>query len=51
MLNDDAVPVSERPARIVEATGLRVAGNIRAGAAYRRALLEAAIGEALDALR
>ncbi len=50
VLNDEAVPISERPARGIAATGLRIAENTRAGAAYRRALLEAAIGEALDTL-
>jgi CO/xanthine dehydrogenase FAD-binding subunit len=50
VLNDGAIPVSERPARAIDAAGLRIADNARASAAYRRALLESAIGEALDAL-
>lgn len=50
VLNDDAIPVAERPARAIEATGLRIMNNERAGAAYRRALLEAAISEALASL-
>lgn len=51
VLNAGDIPVEQRPARAVAASGLRIPDNERASAGYRQALLESAIAEALDALR
>ncbi|MFP4345472.1 MAG: FAD binding domain-containing protein [Anaerolineales bacterium] len=50
VLNEGALEVGERAARVVDAVPFKVFDDLRASAAYRRALTEKAIGEALRAL-
>lgn len=50
VLNDGDHEVGERAARVVDVVPFKVFDDLRASAAYRRALTEKAIGEALVAL-
>jgi CO/xanthine dehydrogenase FAD-binding subunit len=51
VLNDPAIPLSKRPAAVIEAIPHTMVEDMRASAAYRRMLFEKCIGEALDALK
>ena len=50
VLNDDAIPLAQRPAAVVAAIPHPIVADMRASAAYRRNLFEKCIGEALEAL-
>jgi CO/xanthine dehydrogenase FAD-binding subunit len=50
-LNDDSIPLTKRPAAVVEAIPLPLVEDMRASAAYRRMLFEKCVSEALAALK